>query len=90
MRLPARVLVPLKSMCSSTWERPAPSQSPSSTLPARHHACALTTGALWSSRRMICRPLSSVTKRTPGGTNGMTGAGAGADWKLDVFKAGGR
>ena len=86
---PGRVAVPLKSMCSSTCDRPAPSQAPSSMLPARHHAWALTTGALWSSRRMSCSPLSRVSSRTPGGTCGMPGAGVAADWKLDVFKTAG-
>ena len=46
MRPLPRVEVPLNSICSSTWERPAPSHCPSSTLPARHQACALITGAL--------------------------------------------
>jgi hypothetical protein len=38
--------VPLKSMCSRTCERPAPSQRPSWMLPVRHQAWAETTGAL--------------------------------------------
>ena len=70
MRLPGRVVVPLKSMCSSTCDRPAPSQRPSWMLPAMHQACAETTGALWSSRTMMVRPLSSVVSVTPGGSDG--------------------
>src|SRR5437773_898849 len=40
-------------------------------LPAMHQACAETTGALWSSRRMSVRPLSSVAMRVPNGQTGM-------------------
>src|SRR2546430_1130947 len=40
-------------------------------LPVKHHACAETTGALWSSRTMMVRPLSRVTRRVPGGQAGM-------------------
>src|SRR5260221_486962 len=36
-------------------------------LPARHHACAETTGAERSSRIMTCNPLSNVKKRTSSG-----------------------
>src|ERR1019366_6096079 len=39
--------------------------------PAIAHAWAETTGALWSSRTMMVRPLSSVVSFTPGGTEGM-------------------
>src|ERR1043166_2355747 len=71
MRLPGRVFVPLKSMCSSTCDMPAPSHLPSCMLPAMHHACAETTGALWSSRTMIVRPFSSVVMPTPAGMDGI-------------------
>src|ERR1043166_8369552 len=40
-------------------------------LPARHHACAETTGADLSSRMMSVSALSSVTIRTSGGMAGM-------------------
>jgi hypothetical protein len=36
-------------------------------LPVMAHACAETTGALWSSRTMRVRPLSSVVSVTPAG-----------------------
>src|SRR6185437_1071143 len=67
MRLPARLAVPLNSICSSTWERPAPSHLPSWMLPVMAQDWADTTGALWSSRTMMVRPLSSVVVVTPGG-----------------------
>src|SRR5262245_6318085 len=41
-------------------------------LPAMHHACAETTGALRSSRTMMVRPFSSVVSWTPGGMDGMS------------------
>ena len=44
-------------------------------LPAMHHACADTTGALWSSRTMMVRPLSSVVSVTPAGGDGVCIAG---------------
>ena len=57
-------------MCSSTWLKPAPSQRPSWTLPVCAHACADTTGAERSSRKMTVRPLSSVVTVVPGGMAG--------------------
>ena len=65
MRPAPRVLVPLKSMCSKMWESPAPSHCPSWTLPARHHACAETTGALRSSRTIIVKPLGKEASQVP-------------------------
>src|SRR6266446_9590206 len=44
-------------------------------LPLMHHACAETTGALWSSRTMTVRPFSKVMRRVPGGQAGMPAAG---------------
>jgi hypothetical protein len=41
-------------------------------LPVIAHACAETTGALWSSRVMMVRPFSSVTSLTPGGMAGIS------------------
>jgi hypothetical protein len=41
-------------------------------LPAMAHACAETTGALWSSRTMMVKPLSSVVSVTPGGMDGIS------------------
>ena len=46
--------------------------APSWMLPAIAHACADTTGALWSSRTMMTRPLSSVVSLTPGGSAAMS------------------
>src|SRR5260221_1066034 len=74
MRPAARLDVPLKSMCSSTWERPPPSHLPSSMLPALHHCCAEMTGALWSSRIISGKPLGRVMRCTPGGMGGMPGS----------------
>src|SRR5258705_4501339 len=71
MRPAARLAVPLNNICSRTCDRPAPSQRPSSTLPALHQAWAETTGALWSSRMMSVRPFSRVSSRTPGGMAGI-------------------
>src|SRR5437764_926529 len=71
MRLPGRVVVPLKSMCSRMCERPAPSHLPSWTLPDMHQAWAETTGALWSSRMMMVRPFSRLVRVTPGGEAGI-------------------
>src|SRR2546430_862446 len=72
MRAPGRVVVPLKSMCSSTCDRPAPSQRPSWMLPVMHQACAETTGALWSSRTIRVRPFSRVVRRVPAGHRGIS------------------
>src|SRR5438093_8874032 len=76
MRPGPRVVVPLKSMCSSMCERPAPSHLPSSMLPALHHACAESTGALWSSRMISVNPFSKVVRRVPGGRKGISGSRA--------------
>src|SRR5438105_14824692 len=72
MRLPARVVVPLNSMCSSTCDIPAPSHLPSWMLPAMHQAWAETTGALWSSRTMMVSPFSSEVNFTPEGMEGIS------------------
>src|SRR5689334_6541734 len=59
-------------MCSSMCDMPEPSHFPSSMLPALHHACAETTGALLSSRTMMTSPLSNVVTFVPGGSDGMS------------------
>src|SRR5437588_7390314 len=82
MRPAARVVVPLKSMCSSTCERPPPSHLPSSMLPALHQTCAETTGALWSSRMIKVRPFSSVLSRTPGGIAGSDELASGKEGEI--------
>src|SRR5947208_2492552 len=41
-------------------------------LPVMHQACAETTGALWSSRTMMTRPLSKVVIRVPAGEAGIS------------------
>src|SRR6266478_7704380 len=55
-----RVFVPLKSMCSRIWDKPAPRCASSSMLPVAHHACTLATGALRSCCTMIVSPFGST------------------------------
>src|SRR5690606_37662900 len=54
--------VPLKYMCSSTWEMPTV-ESGSSKYPALTQVTIAMTGALWSSRMRTVSPLGN-TRRT--------------------------
>src|SRR6266513_3948814 len=55
-----RVFVPLKSICSRMWDKPAPRCWSSSMLPVAHHACTLATGALWSSCTTTVSPFGKI------------------------------
>src|ERR1700694_3466385 len=59
-----RRAVPLKSMCSWRWARPA-SSSFSSALPTRTQTCRAATGAAWFSSTRTVSPLGNVVFTEP-------------------------
>src|SRR6266498_2857354 len=56
-------------------------------LPLMAQAWADTTGALWSSRTMMARPLSRLVSLTPGGSAGISGWSLAAGAAVAVIGA---